>query len=68
MLAHAGRRSRHLSSRVQQIPGHRPQMSVCVQGPVEEPESNRPAGGVLSPFFQAFGVEPQDGLRPIPHP
>ena len=24
MLAHAGRRSRHLSSRVQQIPGHRP--------------------------------------------
>lgn len=24
MLAHAGRRSRHLSSRVQQTPGHRP--------------------------------------------
>lgn len=29
MLAHAGRRSRHLSSSVQQTPGHRPTTSPC---------------------------------------
>jgi len=46
----------------------RTQTSVCVQCPVEGPESNRSAFGVLSPFFQAFGVEPRDRLRPIAHP
>jgi hypothetical protein len=53
-------------SRPQGVLGNsRTQTSVCVQGPVEEPESNRSACGVLSPFFQAFGVEPRDGLDPF---
>jgi hypothetical protein len=44
------------------------QFESSVQCPVEGPQSNRSACGALSPFLQAFGVEPRDGLRPIANP